>query len=315
MTDCAQDSTLTTPPAEWTVLYHGSGNFKGRGEFLRLMLEDKCISFVESGENLYGPTGMMDCFRGSAQAVLEPQAVELPFPVFFPPGLWHRPGNGQEDVLINQVGAAMIYLGDQLGYAPSSSAERARATSVLLNALDYIAEGRRSFHPVENNMSYHNQKEEGDRESKIFSQTRMGIWLAHFEKTVQKFGGPETPVVGGKHITFADFALMHVLDATVSQFNTEFYDMAWDQQSVPALKKYLAWMKTRPNLQAYWKSDRNTGARIVDCFSYGLTLQASSQTGEHIPCCHNCTLDSHCFHFSPSFVLGMLHTLISLGWQ
>lgn len=54
----------------------------------------------------------------------------------------------------------------------------------------------------------------------------------------------------------ADFALFHVLDASVSQFNTEFYDMAWDKCEVPALKEYYVWMKDRPNLERYFKSDR-----------------------------------------------------------
>jgi hypothetical protein len=29
-----------SPPGEWTILYHGPTTFKGRAEFLRLMLED-----------------------------------------------------------------------------------------------------------------------------------------------------------------------------------------------------------------------------------------------------------------------------------
>ena len=34
---------------EWTVVYH-SGNFKGRGEYLRLMLEDAGVSYQNLGE-------------------------------------------------------------------------------------------------------------------------------------------------------------------------------------------------------------------------------------------------------------------------
>lgn len=30
---------------EWTVLYHSPGKFKGRGEFLRLMLENAPIEY------------------------------------------------------------------------------------------------------------------------------------------------------------------------------------------------------------------------------------------------------------------------------
>ena len=257
------EATLTTTDfPEWTILYHGGGSFKGRGEFLRLLLEDKGVPYKDTGENLYGPTGLMDCFRGSADAILagnnaSSDDANQPNPVFFPPAIWHRPKDGSEEVRINQVGACMMYIGEQLGYYPSSSsAERARANCILLNCLDYIGSGRSSFHPVKDSMSYKDQKEEGDKASLLWSQTRMTLWLAHFEKVVQKYG-PTSPVAGGENVTYADFALFHILDATVAQFNNEKYNMAWDNLTIiPTLKQYYAWMKARPNLKAYQTSDR-----------------------------------------------------------
>ena len=247
-----------TPP-EWTLLYHAPGKLKGRGEFLRLMLEDAGISYLDSGDNLYGPTGLMDAFRGSPKDV----AVESShYPIFFPPAIWHRPANGEE-VLVNQVGAGMIYLGDQLGYAPQNVAEKARANSIMLNALDYISEGRSSFHPVHNKLSYHDQKEQGDKASKEFSEQRMKLFLYHFNKVVKTNPNPETPIAGGSNVTYADFALFHSLDATVSQFNTDFYEHAWDNTDVPELKRYYEWIKGRPKLQAYFHSDRCARKCIV----------------------------------------------------
>ena len=40
--------------AEWTILYHGPLNFKGRAEFLRLMLEDASVKYTNSADKLYG---------------------------------------------------------------------------------------------------------------------------------------------------------------------------------------------------------------------------------------------------------------------
>lgn len=196
--------------------------------------------------------GMMDGFRGSPENINE-DIDSVSFPILFPPAIWHRPEDGEE-VLINQSGACMIYLGDVLGYAPSTPAERARATAVMLNCMDYIAEGRSSFHPVKNTMSYHDQKEEGDKFSKEFCQSRMKNFLLHFNKVVK--GNRKAPVARGPGVTCADFALFHVLDATVSQFNNDFYDHAWDKLDAPDLKEYYMWMKSRPKLQAYFQSDR-----------------------------------------------------------
>ena len=50
--------------------------------------------------------------------------------------------------MINQVGACMQCIGRILGYFPNTPAEEARANCILLNATDYISEGRMSFHPV-----------------------------------------------------------------------------------------------------------------------------------------------------------------------
>jgi glutathione S-transferase len=252
----SEASTPNIP--EWTILYHGGGKFKGRGEFLVLMLEDKGVNYAYTDADLYGPTGMMDCFRGSTEEVAAESTVKTPSPIFFPPAVWHRPRGGEE-VSINQVGACMLYLGDILGYAPSSPAERGRATCILLNTLDYISRGRSSFHPIKDSMSYSEQKEEGDKSSLEFTKTSMATWLAHFEKVVKKHG-PKAPVAGGSNLTCADFAMFHVLDATIAQFNNEKYEMAWDKQNVPTIKEYHEWIKQRPNLQAYFNSDRVTGA-------------------------------------------------------
>jgi hypothetical protein len=102
------DENETKTP-EWTLVYHFGGKIKGRGELIRLMFEDKQAEYEYSGENLYGPTGMMDCFRGSAEAILneDESSTSIPYPVFFPPAVWHRPPGGEE-VIINQVAACMI---------------------------------------------------------------------------------------------------------------------------------------------------------------------------------------------------------------
>ena len=246
---------------EWTVIYHAPGKFKGRGEFLRLMLEDAGITdYVNSDKECYGPKGVMDMFRGSPEAINADldSNDDYVWPNLYPPSIHHQPPNGsnkEDQVFVNQVGACMIYLGDKLGYAPETHAEKARANSILMNAIDYIADGRASFHPVKNTMSYNDQKEEGDRVSKEFTQDRMKKYLSHFNKIVHR-AGSQKPVAGGAHLTYADFALFHVLDATIAQFNTDYYDHVWDNLDVPDLKAFHQWMASRPNLAAYFQSDR-----------------------------------------------------------
>jgi glutathione S-transferase len=218
------------------------------------MFEDKGVPYSGNGEGMYGPDGTMCCFRGSPENVRD--VDNTVFPVFFPPAIHHIPTDGGEEVIINQVPACMQYIGTMLGYAPSSPAEKARADCILMNATDYIAEGRSSFHPVKNTMSYNDQKEEGDKASKEWSKTRMLIWLAYFEKICSKNATPTSPIAGGESLTYADFALFQVLDATVSQFENETCDLAWTTTEVPALKQFHEAIKNRPKLKAYLQADR-----------------------------------------------------------
>jgi len=172
----------------------------------------------------------------------------------YPPAVWHRPPAGGEEVFINQGSACMAYIGATLGYSVSSAAERARADCITANAMDYIAAGRSSFHPVANGASYWDQKEEGDRVSKLWSQSTMRVWLQHFEKVVKRADGK--PLAGGPRITYADFAVFHVLDATEAQFNNEAFGFAWTTEDIPACKAFKAIFEQRANLQAYFSSER-----------------------------------------------------------
>jgi glutathione S-transferase len=264
------------PPGEFEVLYHGPGKFKGRGEFLRIMLEDKGVPYRNTDEGMYGPHGLMDAFRGSTDAI-DAAGTDGPAAVLFPPALRHRPADGSPEVLVNQVGACVIYLGDVLDYAPATAAERARATCVLLNALDYLSEGRASFHPVDNRASYHTQEEEGNRVSKLFSQTRMLTYLHHFNRVVAQSASQSkqaafAPVAGGPNLTYADFVLFHVLDATAHQFNSDWYEKAWDRANVPALKQYYHHIKSRPNLQAYFRSDRCARTSMLRQIEFSVSI-------------------------------------------
>ncbi len=221
--------------AEFVILYHGPVKFKGRAEFLRVMLEDSGVKYAHSADGLYGPQGSMDAFRGTAENVAATD--DVPYPTFFPPAIWHRPEQGEE-VRVNQVAACMVYLGEVLGYAPASAAERARADCITQNALDYISAGRLSFHPVKATMSYNDQKEEGDKASAEWLSARAAVFLQHFEKVLKRHSSPASPVAGGAGVTYADFCLYHVLDATVAQFNNEKYGMFWDKLEAPNLKNF-----------------------------------------------------------------------------
>ena len=58
--------------------------------------------------------------------------------------------------------------------------------------------------------------------------------------------------VVGKKLTYVDLALLHVLRAAESQFPDTWKEL----DTIPLLKAFKDRMSARPNLAAYFKSDR-----------------------------------------------------------
>lgn len=246
----------------WRLIYHDLP-FKGRAEFVRLILEDAGVEYEESSANLYGPTGLCDAFRapGSGEhglaggAAANVAADTAPWPVMFPPILHHVPGGGEEEVFVNQTGAIMRYCAARLGYLPDGLAATARADQVLLDVTDLMTEVNLAFHPVDPKANYSMQKEEADRSSQKYASDRLLVWLGHFEKLVRRLLPDGKGPLFGK-MTYADFALFHALDAAEAQFSSEFYGEAWQKADVPTLRAWKAWVAERPNLQKYFASSR-----------------------------------------------------------
>merc|ERR1712129_47066 len=145
----------------------------------------------------------------------------------------------------------------ELGYIPVDVVDQAHCDQVCLDVFDFISEGRRQFHPVEDGASYCSQKEEGDKASKKWSERRLGVWLQHYEKILEKTGHDGAGFLFGSKVSCADIVLFYGLEACIAQFNTDFYSKVWDNMTtIPRCKKFVDLMKQRPNLGAYLVSDR-----------------------------------------------------------
>lgn len=92
-------------------LYYWPG-IQGRGEFVRLALEEAGADYIDIARN---PAGE-DAAVGALMAVLEDEGVK--HPPFAPPFL--KDG----DILIGQTAAILLYLGDRHGLAPREAARR-----------------------------------------------------------------------------------------------------------------------------------------------------------------------------------------------
>ena len=115
-------------------LYYGNTN-QGRGEFVRLALEEAQADYVDVARES-GP--------GSGAEALLPYltGTGVAHPQFAPPFLKH--GN----LVIGQTANILLYLGPRLGLAPEDEGERLYAHQLQLTIADLVMEIQHTHHPV-----------------------------------------------------------------------------------------------------------------------------------------------------------------------
>jgi glutathione S-transferase len=133
---------------------------QGRGEFVRLALEDAGARY-------------RDVWRESDRLSLDHAA-------FAPPVL----KAGRQ--IIPQTANILLYLGPRLGLAPKSEAARFRLHGQQLTIADWLTEVHDTHHPVASSLYYEQQKREAKRRSRIFLAERLPKFMRYFEREVDE---------------------------------------------------------------------------------------------------------------------------------
>ena len=126
-------------------LYYWPG-MQGRGEFVRLALEDAGAAYVDVARG-HGPAGRRGDDDGAARAR---RCRRSPFA---PPFL--RDG----DVVVSHVANILHYLGPGSASRPATEALRIFAHGLQLTITDFVAEVHDTHHPISTGLYYEDQKE------------------------------------------------------------------------------------------------------------------------------------------------------------
>ena len=121
-------------------LYYWPG-IQGRGEFVRLALEDAGADYEDVARTKKGMAAMT--------AMLEDKSASRP--PFAPPFLRH----GRQ--VVAQVANILFYLGPRLGLSPRGQADRLFVHQLQLTVTDLVAEAHDTHHPVGNGLYYEDQ--------------------------------------------------------------------------------------------------------------------------------------------------------------
>lgn len=173
------------------TLYYWPG-IQGRGEFVRLALEEAQAEYVDSALEEDGIDAMNHFL----------QSEEVPRPPFAPPFL--EAGK----LLIGQTANILMFLGPRHGLAPRDMAGRLWVHQLQLTMTDFVAEIHDTHHPLGSSLYYEQQKAEAKRRTKEFLGIRLPKYLGYFERVLERSGGEW---LAGAKLTYADLSMAQVL--------------------------------------------------------------------------------------------------------
>src|ERR1700690_2951546 len=128
---------------------------QGRGEFVRLALEEAGAEYVDvarSTKKGSGVRAMMQLLDGG----------ELPCPPFAPPFL------RASDLVIGQTANILQFLGTRHGLAPADEAGRLWTHQLQLTIADLVDEVHDTHHPIASSLYYEDQEQEAERRAADF---------------------------------------------------------------------------------------------------------------------------------------------------
>jgi len=225
---------------------------QGRGEFVRLALEDAGAPYVDAGRESGGIGVMLRFMRGE----LGTGAAPAPFA---PPFLRHG------KVLLAQTTAILQYLAPQLGLEPRTPLGRLAALQHQLTLADWVTEVHDTHHPIGVGLYYEEQKAEARRCSQEFLEQRVPRFLAYFENVLAARGARQQPYLTGARCSYADLSLFQVVDGLTYAFPNAFERAG---RKAPRVLELAQRVSERPRIAAYLASPRRLPRNDLGIFRH-----------------------------------------------
>jgi len=226
----------------------------GRGEFVRLALEEGGADYVDVARRGSGMAKMMKLMNGPRVAT----------PPFAPPFL--RSGK----LLIAQTANILLYLGDALSLAPANEAGRLFTNQLQLTIADFVAEAHDVHHPIASSLYYEDQKREAKRTAESFRKERVPKYLGYFEKVLSRNAKGDRYLVGAR-LTYADLSLFEIVAGMRYAFPKL---MKRQERKYPRIIALADRVADRPRITSYLGSKRRLPYDQVGIFRHYAELDA-----------------------------------------
>jgi glutathione S-transferase len=207
---------------------------QGRGEFVRLALEDAGVAYVDVARK-------PEAEGGGERALVRRMRGAAPEP-FAPPFLVAG------ELVISQTANILMFLGARYDLAPADEAGRLWVNQLQLTLADLVAEAHDAHHPISSALYFEDQKTEAKARAEAFRQQRIPKYLGYFERLLG-----ERKWLAGESLSYADLSLFQVVRGLQYAFPNAMAAMAERLPRVLALADRVA---ARPNVAGYLASPR-----------------------------------------------------------
>ncbi|HZS84735.1 MAG TPA: glutathione S-transferase [Stellaceae bacterium] len=214
-------------------------SIQGRGEFVRLALEEAGADYVDvarAGEAEDGTEAMM--------RLLDGKTVERP--PFAPPFL--KAGR----LLIGQTANILLFLGERHGLAPAGEGGRLWAHQLQLTTADFLQEVHDTHHPIASGLYYEDQRKEARRRAADFLAERAPKFLGYFEEVLRHNPAGDKHLVGAR-LSYPDLSLFQMVAGLRYAFPRA---MARLERRIPRVVALHDRVAARPRIAAYLASER-----------------------------------------------------------
>jgi glutathione S-transferase len=231
---------------------------QGRGEFVRLLLEEAGARYVDVARGSGTGAGL-----GPMMRLLEGRGIQRP--PFAPPFL--KAGR----LVIGQTANILQFLGPRHGLVPQDQAGQLWTNELQLTIADFVAEIHETHHPVAASLYYEDQKKEARRRAADFLKNRAPKFLGYFERVLSRNARGDRYLVGAK-LSYADLSMFQIMAGLSYAFPRAMARSARQYRRLFALHGRV---QERPRIAAYLASARRIPFNDQGIFRHYAELDAA----------------------------------------
>ncbi len=236
----------------YELYYHPT--VQGRGEFVRLALEEAGADYVDVARRK-GNAGVPAMMK----IIEDKRSTRPPFaPPFVKVG----------KLIVAQTANILFFLGPRLNLSPRDEVGRLWAHQLQLTITDLVVEIHDSHHPITSWLYFEEQRAAARRRTKDFWRYRVPKFLGYFERILKKNGGR---FLVGRRLTYVDLSIFQIIEGLRYAFPKR---MKRFEKKVPGLVALHDRVAARPRMKAYLASPRRIAFSQWGIYRYYKELDA-----------------------------------------